>query len=238
MIELATRAVFFDLGGTLFSYRATRPHFDRVLEGLAREHGITEPFERVRAVYREAMAKAGAVHNARPYYLHRDMFRDAYLGLLRAYGVAARDSEALYVGQSEVGAQFIALRPGVRETLATLRARGLHLGIVSNIDDDQFRAIWARLGIDEFFHATTTSEEARSCKPDPGIYQVALAKAPGIAAREVLFVGDSPQHDFAGAKPLGMRTAWIAERQQELTEALRPDHVITEIPQLLELIAA
>ena len=238
MTQLAIRAVFFDLGGTLFSYRATRPHFDRVLEGLAREHGITDPFERVRAVYRDAMSKSGAVHNARPYYLHRDLFRDAYLGLLRAYDVAARDPEALYAGQSEVGAQFALLRPGVRETLAALRARGLHLGIVSNIDDDQFRAIWARLGIGEFFHATTTSEEARSCKPDPGIYRVALAKAPGIGAREVLFVGDSPQHDFAGAKPLGMRTAWIAERRLELAEALRPDHVITEILQLLDVIAA
>lgn len=235
---MAIRAVFFDLGGTLFSYRATRPHFDRVLEALAREHGIAEPFEQVRAKYRAAMSSAGAAYNARPYYLHRDMFRAAYLGLLRAYGLEARDSEALYEGQSEVGARFIALRPGVHETLEALRARGLHLGIVSNIDDDQFRAIWARLGIGALFDATTTSEEARSCKPDPGIYQVALSKAPGIAAPDVLFVGDSPQHDFAGAKPLGMRTAWMMERHAELPDALRPDHVITEIPQLLAVIGA
>jgi FMN phosphatase YigB (HAD superfamily) len=216
------RAVFFDLGGTLFSYRATRPHFERVLEALAREHGIDEPFTKVRARYRDAMSTAGADYNARPYYLHRDMFRAAYLGMLRAYGLEARDSEALYEGQSEV---------------ATLRARGLHLGIVSNIDDDQFEAIWARLGIADLFDATTTSEEARSCKPDPGIYQVALAKTPGIAAGEVLFVGDSPQHDFAGAKPLGMRTAWIVERPVPLSDALRPDHVIREIPELLGVIA-
>ncbi len=232
---MAIRAVFFDLGGTLFSYRATRPHFDRVLEALAREHGIEEPYERVRAHYRAAMSAAGADYNSRPYYLHRDLFRAAYLGMLRAYGREARDSEALYEAQSEVGARFVTLRPGVRETLAALRTRGLQLGIVSNIDDDQFRAIWARLGIAALFDATTTSEEARSCKPDPGIYQVALSKAPGIAAPDVLFVGDSPQHDFAGAKPLGMRTAWIMERHAELSEAVRPDHVITEIPQLLEI---
>jgi putative hydrolase of the HAD superfamily len=235
---MAIRAVFFDLGGTLFSYRATRPHFDRLLEALVREHGIAEPFAEVRAKYRAAMTAAGADFNARPYYLHRDMFRAAYLGLLRAYGLEARDSEALYEGQSEVGARFISLRAGVRETLAALRARGLHLGVVSNIDDDQFRAIWAQLGIGEYFHATTTSEEARSCKPDPGIYRVALAKARGVAAREVLFVGDSPQHDFAGAKPLGMRTAWIADRPAELPDALRPDHVIDEIPELLRVALA
>lgn len=232
------RAVFFDLGGTLFSYRATRPHFDRLLEGLAREHGIDEPFERVRGVYRDAMRRAGAQHQSRPYYRHRDMFRDAYLGLLRAYGLDARDPEALYEGQSAVGAAEIRLRAGVRETLAALRERGLHLGIVSNIDDDQFRAIWARIGIADCFDATTTSEEARSCKPDPRIYRVALAKAPGVAAHDVLFVGDSPQHDFVGAKPLGMRTAWIAERPQELPASQRPDHVIAEIPELLGVIAS
>lgn len=235
---MAIRAVFFDLGGTLFSYRATRPHFERALHALAREHGIDEPWDALRARYRAAMAAAGADYDARPYYLHRDMFRAAYLGLLRAYGREARDSEALYEAQSEVGARNIALRAGVPETLAALRARGLHLGIVSNIDDDQFRAIWARLGIGDYFHATTTSEEARSCKPDPGIFRAALAKAPGVAAREVLFVGDSPRHDFAGAKPLGMRTAWIPERHVELPEALRPDHVIREIPELLEVIGA
>ena len=232
------RAVFFDLGGTLFSYQGTRPHFDRLLEGLAREHGIDAPFERVRSAYRDAMKRAGAHYQARPYYLHRDMFRAAYLGLLRAYAVEARDPEALYEGQSAVGAREIALRSGVRETLAALRARGLHLGIVSNIDDDQFRAIWARIGIDDLFDATTTSEEARSCKPDARIYQVALAKAPDVVASEVLFVGDSPQHDFAGAKPLGMRTAWIAERPTELPAAQRPDHVIAEIPELLGVIGA
>jgi putative hydrolase of the HAD superfamily len=233
---MSIRAVFFDLGGTLFSYRATRSHFDRALEALAREHGIAEPFEGVRAKYRAAMSAAGADYHARPYYLHRDMFRAAYLGMLRAYGLEARDSEALYERQSEVGARFISLRPGVRETLGALRTRGCHLGIVSNIDDDQFQAIWAQLGIGDFFHATTTSEQARSCKPDPGIYRVALAKAPGVSASEVLFVGDSPQHDFAGAKPLGMRTAWIMERSAQLPDALRPDHVITEIPELLGLI--
>lgn len=233
---MATRAVFFDLGGTLFSYRATRPHFDRVLEALAREHGITEPFDALRRVYREAMARAGAVHNPRPYYLHRDMFRDAYLAFLHSYGREARDSEALYEAQSRVGAEHIALRPGVRETLSELRARGLHLGIVSNIDQDQFDAIWARLGIAHLLDATTTSEEARSCKPDPGIYHLALRKAPGIAAREVLFVGDSPPHDFAGAKPLGMRTAWIPERDSQPAESMRPDHVIREIPELLGLV--
>ncbi|HEU4429026.1 MAG TPA: HAD family hydrolase [Myxococcota bacterium] len=230
------RAVFFDLGGTLFSYRATRPHFDRLLEQLARAHGIEDPFETVRARYREAMGAAGADYNARPYYLHRDMFRAAFLGLLRAYGCEARDSEALYDGQSEVGARFIQLRRGVRETLAALRARGLHLGVVSNIDDDLFRAIWASLGIGPLFDATTTSEEARSCKPDSAIYQAALAKAPGVSAAEVLFVGDSPQHDFAGAKPLGMRTVWITERPTELSDGLRPDHVIREIPELLRVL--
>ena len=235
---MAIRAVFFDLGGTLFDYRETRPQFDRMLERVAREHGIEAPFERVRRVYREGMARAAERFNREPYYLHRDMFRAAQAEWLDALGAKPRDAEALYEGQTRVAAEAVSLRPGVRETLAALRARSLHLGIVSNIDDDQFAALWARLALADLFDATTTSEEARSCKPDARIYHCALGKAPGIAAPEVLFVGDSPPHDFAGAKPLGMRTAWITAREQELPAALRPDHVIREIPELLPLVRA
>jgi putative hydrolase of the HAD superfamily len=232
------RAVFFDLGGTLFDYRATRTQFDDMLARVAREHGIDAPFEHVRRIYREGMARAAERYNREAYYLHRDMFRAAQAAWLETFGVAPLDPEALYEGQTRVAAEAVSLRTGVRETLAALRARSLHLGIVSNIDDDQFRALFARLALAGSFDATTTSEEARSCKPDARIYHCALGKTRGIDAREVLFVGDSPPHDFAGAKALGMRTAWITARVHELPPALEPDHVIREIPELLALVGA
>lgn len=234
------RAVFFDFGGTLFSYDEVRPHFDRMLQQLARRHSIHASMDEIRRSYRDIMAKKMAEFLARPFYLHRDLFGQAHVDLLTSFGAKPGDGDAfgLYEGQSEVGLTAVQPREGVGETLAALRRRGLHLAIVSNIDEDQFHPLWERMGLDRYFDAITTSEEARSCKPHPGIYLHALRKAGDIAPEEVVFVGDSPYHDVAGARPLGMTTVLINDTPERPVEAAAADHVIAAIPELLHIVRA
>ena len=69
---------------------------------------------------------------------------------------------------------------------------------------------WSATGSTRCVDDWTSSEEAESCKPDRRIYEVALAKA-GSTPAETLFVGDSLQHDVAGARAVGMRTVLIGE---------------------------
>ena len=233
---MTLRAVLFDLGGTLFSYGALREPFDVMLRELAADHAIDAPMEQIRQAYREAMAGAMSAYHGRPYYLHREMFAAAHRELLDRFGAQARDHDLLYERQRDVGLDAVSPRPGVEATIRALRERGLHLGIVSNIDDDQFAPLWERMGLGALFHATTTSEEARSCKPDPGIYHHALAKAEGVRAEEVLFMGDSAPHDVLGAKRLGMLTALIGRAPAQADPSLEPDHRIREIPELLEIV--
>ncbi len=234
---MPVRAVFFDLGGTLFSYGSTAPHFAALLVSLAEGYGVDAPADELRARYREAMARVGPSIQARAYYPHRELFGASFVEWLRHYEIAEGvDAGALYQGQMQLGLDHTVLRDGVPETLAALRERGLHLGIVSNIDNDQFAPLLEKLGLGPLFDATTTSEEARSCKPDAGIYRMALAKAGDPAPDEVVFVGDSPPHDMAGALPLGMRTVLITSREAELPAQQRPHHVIRTIPELLEVI--
>ena len=84
----------------------------------------------------------------------------------------------------------------------------VHVQIVSNIDDEQLERTGAEARAGGAIDAATSSEAARSCKPDPGIYEFALGQA-GCAPAEVLFVGDSPRHDIAGPQALGMATALL-----------------------------
>ena len=237
---MPTRAVFFDLGGTLFSYASTRGPFDRALQEAAREHGVAAPADEVRARFREGMRRVTPGFDARPYFLHRELFRAGFLALLEHYEVAeGANGDLLYEKQVAVGARHAVPREGAAETLGALRERGLHLGIVSNIDDDQFAPVWRGVGLGAWFDATTTSEEARSCKPDPGIFRLALEKAGGLAPEEVVFVGDSPPHDVAGARPLGMTTVWITDREPRPQEGTaRPHHVIRSLPELLTVVEA
>ncbi len=235
---MATRAVLFDLGGTLFSYATTAPHFGALLQRVASQHGISAPAEELQAHYREVMREVGPTFQGQPYFLHRELFRQGFGGLLGRYGAAVdADLDAMYEGQIAVGVEHARLREGVPETLRALRDRGLHLGIVSNIDDDQFDALWPGLGISDLFDATTTSEQARSCKPDRGIYDTALAKAGAPDPVDVVFVGDSPPHDMAGANPLGMTSVLISKREADWPSHQRPHHVIRAFPELLEVLA-
>jgi putative hydrolase of the HAD superfamily len=227
--------VFFDFGGTLFSYGALRDPFDRFLEETAQRHGITASRDELRRAYRTTMARAFAEYRPRPFYLHRELFAAAHRGFLSELGAApAPDAgDLFYTGQSALGLARVEVRPDARETLEELRARGLHLSVVSNIDDDQFGPLFERLALRPLFDAVTTSEEARSCKPDPGIFRLALAKAGNPPPREVVFVGDSPEYDVAGAARLGMRTVLLGR----VTPAdPAPDHVIANLRELLAIL--
>jgi 2-haloalkanoic acid dehalogenase type II len=234
---VASRAVFFDFGGTLFSYGALRDAFDRFLAETARRHGLEAPADALRRAYRTAMARTFAQYATRPFYLHRELFAAAHRDFLGELGGAPGPDagDLFYAGQSELGLARVEVRADARETLAALRARGLHLSIVSNIDDDQFHPLFERLGLADLFDAVTTSEEARSCKPDPGIFRLALAKAGDPPPEAVVFVGDSPIHDVAGAATLGMRTVLIGSAAR--AEGPRPDHVIASLRELLGIVA-
>ncbi len=233
-----TRAVFFDFGGTLFSYRPFRERFDDLLRETARSHGSLAPAEELRRVYAQAGRPIHRAYNSRPSYLHRDLFGDTGEAFVRALGKDPRPElrAAFYRGQTEVARPLISPRPDARATLEGLRARGIHLGIVSNIDDDQFAELWSGCALDPWVDAKTTSEEARSCKPDPGIFQLALRKAGNPDAGACVFVGDSLFHDTGGARALGMTTVHIAEGGPTQESDPQPDHVIEQLSELLSLV--
>src|SRR5207248_6567894 len=59
-----------------------------------------------------------------------------------------------------------------------------------------------------FVDALVVSEEAGVLKPDPAIFQIALARLGADAAHAVM-VGDSWAADVAGARAAGIRAIWF-----------------------------
>jgi 2-haloacid dehalogenase len=119
------------------------------------------------------------------------------------------------------------------------------LAIMSNADDRFLN------GSIEFngwtFDSVISSETAQAYKPDPRAF-AALCAATGVAAADILYVGDSPYDDAHGAKLAGMQTVLINRDQRtpgrtpppDATALLAPDHVInklTELPALLDELA-
>jgi putative hydrolase of the HAD superfamily len=215
------RAVFFDFGGTLFSYasfqRAMRdgdgePIFVRAAERL----GVEVDRRSMAKAYAKASRMAFQKYNDRSYYLHRDLFVDTFVNFAIELGAEADESfvEWFYDLQRETLLESFELRADCISTLETLRDDGLSLHIVSNIDDDYLHPMVACSGLDAVLDHWTSSEEAGSCKPHRRFFERALEKA-GLEASDVLFVGDSPAHDVAGAKQVGMRAALLLEAGAE-----------------------
>ncbi len=235
----ATRAVLFDFGGTLYDYATLEAAERESLLELARWAGVESEPATILLAYREAMRQAFHAYLPRRFYLHRDLFRDAVAGMLESCG-ARPDPVQLdryRAAQWQRHRRDFALRDGVVDTLRALRARGLHLGIVSNIDEDQLAHLLAVARIGSCFDAITSSERAQSCKPDPAIFATALASA-GCGASEALFVGDTIAQDIAGANRAGLRSVllWHREDRDPPTHDPRPHHVIRRIPEVLQLV--
>lgn len=234
----ATRAALFDFGGTLYDYLALEAGDRECLVALASWAGITAESGEIRAAHRQAMRRVFSAYLPRRFYRHRDLFRDAVVDMLESFGVAPDPAhlERYRRLQWERHQRDFVLRDGVVETLRALRARGLHLGLVSNIDDDQLEHLIDVAGLRGCFDSLLSSETAGACKPDPEIFAEALRRA-GCAPAEALFVGDTLAQDIAGANRAGMRSVLLWHRDDKPPPAdPAPHHVIRRIPELLDLV--
>jgi HAD superfamily hydrolase (TIGR01549 family) len=236
----AVRAVLFDFGGTLYDYDTLAPGDQEALAMLAKLAGADAPPADVQRAYRAALRQVFRSYLERSFFLHRDMFRDAIVAMLRELGggVDPEHLERYRELQWRLHQRDFQLREGVVETLTELRRRGLRLGIVSNIDVDQLRHLGELAGLERHFDWLLSSEEAGSCKPDGGIFTEALRRAQ-CEAREALFVGDSLPQDIAGANRAGLRSVllWHRGDRQPSFDVAKPTHVIRRIPEVLDLLS-
>lgn len=239
------RAVYFDFGGTLFSYGHFRGRVRQLISDVSERFGAGDEDRRtIGQAYQRGSARAFAQYNARPYYLHRDLFTDTFRHF--AEHLERRPSEAelawAYEAMRDAMIDSLELRADCLATLRAMKRAGLCLAIVSNIDDDFLHPMVEKVGLPEVLDHHWSSEEARSCKPDPGFFRYALERT-GHAPEEVLFVGDSPDHDVAGAAPLGMKTALIVEadagppgQRDDGAPPPKADHEIRALSELLDLL--
>jgi FMN hydrolase / 5-amino-6-(5-phospho-D-ribitylamino)uracil phosphatase len=115
----------------------------------------------------------------------------------------------------------------VRPSLERLRAR-YRLFAISNGNADL-----ERCGIADLFHGHVTARAAGAAKPDPRIY-AALLKLTGVAAEQVLHIGDDPLADVVGATQAGMQAVWINRDAREWPAAFAsPTRTITTLAEII-----
>jgi FMN phosphatase YigB (HAD superfamily) len=151
--------------------------------------------------------------------------------------------------------QGTACYPGAAETLQQLKARGCALGLIA--DAQCFTLVQLQRGLTAQNPKTQVNSlfdqdlralsfEVGAKKPSERLFQTvatALEKR-GISPHETLHVGSRIAQDIVPAKKLGMRTALFAGDKaslgatpEQLKDASsRPDVLVTELPQLLDVV--
>jgi putative hydrolase of the HAD superfamily len=212
------RAVFFDLGDTLWHFPQMPPI--EVIRGetvhricdLLRSWGV-EPEGELFFLGRDIRA---AIEKATDESYWGDLTSPDYAGLAKGVaagkGLTITDARAQALWQAwNLGGVFLGreLHPDAVDTLQWLRERGYRIGSVTNrgLGGNVFREELRHHRVFDLFEVFSISCEVGYLKPHPRIFEHAL-DALGVAAADTVMVGDSLRADVAGAKSLGMTAVW------------------------------
>jgi FMN phosphatase YigB (HAD superfamily)/glycosyltransferase involved in cell wall biosynthesis len=260
------RAVLFDVYGTLVVSvsgdvgAATGADRAAALAGAFEEIGVSLPCKPADGVAR--LLETIASHHAAARQLGIEypevdivrVWQDAYQAM------AAEGSDASPAGEIDFRRLAVAYEvrvnpvwpmPHVAECLAELRAAGRRLGIVSNAQfftPELFPALMGRplaeLGFDP--RCQYYSYQHGQAKPSEYLYRLAADRlsGEGIAAADVLYIGNDLRNDIWPAAAVGFRTALFAGdacslrmRQDESELAgFEPDAVVTDLAQVPALL--
>ena len=120
--------------------------------------------------------------------------------------------------------------PDALPALAELRALGLTLVVASNWDCSL--PDWlAPAGITELVDGVVTSAEVGAPKPNPRVFERALAIA-GVRPSEALHVGDKVDNDLEGAAAAGIRGV-LLQREGDPPPGVESIRSLAELPALL-----
>ena len=130
--------------------------------------------------------------------------------------------------------RLVRVYPGVREAVATLRDRGVTLGIATSKRGRATRMGLRKCGFPEaWFASIVTADDVERPKPDPEPVRLALEGAGEAEPGRAVYVGDSV-HDMQAGRAAGVLTAAVlwGPNSRETLAATDPD-VWVEAPQTL-----
>ena len=204
VVRRPARAVFFDVDFTLIH---PGPAFQGTgyREFCARHGVVVQP-----ELFVQAVAAAAAVLDTTDGAYDPQIFIDYTRRIIVGMGGSGErvDCAARNIYEEWSACRHFALYEDVPEVLRDLHGRGLTIGLISNTQRclDSFRSHFALEGL---VSVAVSSAAHGYMKPHPSIFQAALERA-GASAGEAVMVGDSLQHDVAGARRLGMRAVLVS----------------------------
>jgi len=147
------------------------------------------------------------------------------------------DSEILNQALSEYWDEYWgkpAIFPESRNVIEKLTKLGIPICLVSNIDNT---VLDSALKYNQLsFDLIVTSEDCRSYKPRPEMFEKALSLLQ-LSNNEVLHVGDSLGSDVGGARKLDIPVLWINRKKRDIpSHREHPDYISTDLTGIFSII--
>ena len=252
MDDLAYEGAFFDIGGVLLDLPSVRTGHEAFLGRFAEREGIDD----VDAFVDDWRAALGTYFSGREGTDYRSALDGYRLAISAAVALRESDAssrEAVLSGEKEppttvpdadwrplfeeATAEHVRPTPGAVGTVRALDEAGVYLGVVSDIDTWEAERMLSAFGVYDRFDRVTTSEAVGRTKPDPAMFEAALADAP-VAPERSLYVGDRYDHDMRGGTRAGLTTVAhggsAAERAGEDPDVV--DFVVSDLRELLDIV--
>lgn len=196
------KVITFDCYGTLVDWEtgllaALRPVFAG--------RGLPEEPENWLESYAilERYAEGADGRGYRPYW---QVLREVMAGLDQSYKLRLSEDELRTLELSLPGWPVFA---DTLKALERLRAAGLVIGVISNVDEALFSSTRERSGIRPDW--VVTAEQCRSYKPALNNFKVAADKH-GLEKGSWLHVAQSLFHDIEPASEMEIRSVWVDRR--------------------------
>ncbi|MFQ5850987.1 MAG: HAD-IA family hydrolase [Candidatus Binatia bacterium] len=232
---MALKAIFFDAAGTLFT--SVRP-VGESYSLIARRYGMDVPAMVMAQRFRSCFSSAPPLTfpwatGEQIKALERSWWKELVRRIFEPFGPFVHFEEYFselfgYFSKAEAWS----LRDDTAETLSILGKKELVLGVISNFDSRLF-GILDGLGIATHFDSILISSRAGHAKPAAEIFQAALALH-RLYPQEVMYVGDSPETDIAGALGAGLKAVLLDPSMSERADSFTRIRNLKEILSLMD----
>ena len=203
------KAVFFDIDDTLYDTSGFAKLARKAALNAMIDAGLPLSTDEAYDLLREIIKEKGSNYDKHLNVLTKRVFGEEK-PLLIAIGM---------ITYHNVKFALLRLFPETMSTLIHLKARGYHLGVISNgITIKQYEKL-VRLGLHHFFHYVITSQEAGVEKPDIAIFELAM-KTMGCKAENSVMIGNSFNDDVLGAIDAGMSAVFLTTELKDSERAI------------------
>ena len=232
------RAITFDYWNTLVVDGSTglRDHRLEAWSGVLEGAGFATERERLGLAFEASWQKFLEAWNTGAQYRHVESVLDILDEL--GFDVPPDIHDALLATYDIPEETELRLTDGVAETLETLKAAGVRVGIICDVGmtpSTALRRFLDREGVLEHFDHWSFSDDVGFYKPDPRIFEHALAGL-GVGPADAAHIGDLRRTDVAGALAMGMTALRYTGMFDDDSEGPEAHHVVDDhrkLPQLL-----